>query len=92
VVVELDVRDDSDLGAQHLHGPVGLVALDDEPPLPRTRVAAELWQVAADEPGGVLAELGEDEGDHPGGGRLAVRPGHDDRAAQRDELGQELGP
>ena len=91
VVVELDVRDDADLGTQPLDRSVGLVALDDEPALPRTGVAAELADLAADEPRGIEAELGEDEGDHPGRRRLAMGSGDDDRAAQRDELGEELG-
>ena len=37
VVVELDVRDHGDHGREAEHRPVGLVALDDEPALPRTR-------------------------------------------------------
>ena len=71
-------------------GPVRLVALDDEPPLPRAGVAAELRDLAADEPRRVEAELGEDERDHRRRRRLAVGAGDDDRAAQRDELGEEL--
>ena len=66
-------------------------AFDDEPALPRPGVAAELRDLAADEPGRVEAELGEDEGDHPGRRRLPVRAGDDDRAPQRDELGEEVG-
>ena len=34
----------------------------------------------------------EDEGDHPGRRRLAVRAGDDDRVLQRNELGEKLGP
>ena len=38
VMVELDVRDHRDLGREREDGAVGLVALDDEPALPRARV------------------------------------------------------
>ena len=90
VVVELDVRHHRDLGREREDGAVGLVALDDEPALPRARVAAELRHRRADQPGGVAAGLGESEGDHRRGRPLSVRAADDDRAAQRDELGEEL--
>ena len=92
MVVELDVRHDRDLRAQPLDRPVGLVALGDEPALPRAGVAAELGDLAADEPRRIEPELGEDERDHPGRRRLSVRAGDDDRAPERDELGEEVRP
>src|SRR5579859_8075062 len=49
VVVEVQIEEDGDLGLQGGDGAVGLVALDDQPALPRPRVAAELRDLAADE-------------------------------------------
>ena len=91
MVVELDVRDDRDVGGQLEHGPVRLVALDDEPAGAGAGVAAELRDLAADEERGVVAEGVEAVGDHRRRRRLPVRAGDDDRAPERDELGQELG-
>ena len=54
-MVELDVRDDRDLGRKPEHRAVRLVALDDEPALPRARVAAELRHRRADQPGRVAS-------------------------------------
>ena len=61
-------------------------------PVARARVAAELRDDAADDPGRVAAELAQDERDHRRRRRLAVRAADDDRPAQRDELGEELRP
>src|SRR5256714_142206 len=91
VVVEIDVEEHGDLRAQSCDRPVRLVSLDDEPAGARTRVAAELGHVAADEEGGIEAEPVEAEGDHRARRRLAVRARDDDRAAVRDELGEEVG-
>ena len=90
-MVELDVRDDGDLRPQPLDGAVGLVALDDEPALPRAGVAAELRDLAADEPGRVEAELGSANAIIPVVVVLPCAPGDDDRTTQRDELGEEVG-
>ena len=91
VVVEIDVRDDRDPRVQRGNRPVGLVALDDEPALPRAGVSSELGHLAADQPGGVQSESREAEGDHRARRRLAVCAGDDDGPAERDELREELG-
>ena len=91
MVVELDVREHGDLGTQERDRAVGLVALDDEPALPHAGVAAELRHDAADDPRGIVSELAEDVRDHRGRRRLPVRATDDDRAAKRDQLGEELG-
>ena len=57
VVVEVDVRDDGDLGREAEHRAVGLVTLDDEPALPRARVAAELRNGRTDQPRRVATGL-----------------------------------
>ena len=41
-MIELDVRDDADLGPQSLDRAVGLVPFDDEPALPRAGVPVQL--------------------------------------------------
>ena len=91
VVVELDVRDGGDLGSQERDRAIRLVALDDEPALPHARVPAELRHDPADDPRRIVAELAQDVRDHRGRRRLSVRAADDDRAAQRDELREELG-
>ena len=91
VMVELDVRHGGDLRPQKRDRPVRLVALDDEPALPHARVSAELRDDAADDPRRIVAELAQRVRDHGCGGRLSVRAADDDRAAERDELGEELG-
>src|SRR5262249_34051152 len=53
--------------------------------------AAELRHGRTDEPGRVAPDLVERERDHRRGRPLAVRPGDDDRAAEPDEPGEELG-
>ena len=73
--------------AERRDGAVGLVALDDEPPvstpaLPPSCGTTPMIQVGP-------ARAREDEGDHRRGRRLPVRAADDDRAAQRDELGEE---
>ncbi len=92
MVVELDVRQDRDLGAEELDRAVRLVALDHEPARARPGVPAELGHDAPDDPGRVGAELAEHEGDHRRGRRLAVGAPDDDRPPKRHELGEELGP
>ena len=91
VVVEVDVQEDRDLGPERGDRAVGLVALDDEPARAGARVAAELRDLAADQERGIEAEPVEAERDHRARRRLAVRAGDDDRAAQRDELGEQVG-
>src|SRR5439155_10727726 len=78
VVVEIDVRDDRDPRMEDGDRPVGLVALDDEPALPRARVSAELGYLPADQPGGIESESREAERDDRARGRLALRAGDDD--------------
>src|SRR5207253_2060821 len=90
VMVELDVRHYGDLWAEELERAVGLVSLGDEPALPRAGVPAELGNLAADQEGRIRAEPVEAEGDHSGGGRLAVRAGDYDRLPQPDQLGEQL--
>ena len=89
-MVELDVRHRRDLGAQERDRPIRLVALDDEPALPHAGVSPELGYDAADDPRRIVTELAQDVRDHRGGRRLPVRAADDDRASQRDELGEEL--
>ena len=60
-------------------------------PAPDAGVAAELRHDAADDPRRVAARLLQDERDHRGRRRLAVRAADDDRGLRGDELGQELG-
>ena len=92
VVVELDVRQHGDLRPQQLQRPVRLVALGDEPALPRARIPGELRDLAADQKGRIEPEPVEHERDHRRGRRLAVCAGDDDRGPQFDELGQQLRP
>ncbi len=91
VVVELDVRDDGDLGLEREGRPIGLIPFDDEPSLARACVPAELRYLGSDQVSRLLAELLEAEGDHGRGRRLPVCTGDDDRAPERDELGQKVG-
>ena len=91
VVVEIDVRDHRDLGAKGGDRAVRFVSFDDEPAAARSRVAAELRDLAADQEGRVVAEPVEAERDHGGGRRLPMRAGDHDRALQGDELGEKLG-
>ena len=79
-------------GRSELQRPVRLVALGDEPALPRARVPAELRDLAADQEGRVEPEPVEHERDHRRGRRLAVCARDDDRGPQFDELGQQLRP
>ena len=90
-MVEFDVGHDADLRPQPLDRPVRFVALGDQPPLPRAGVPAELRNLASDQEGGIAAEPRKAVRDHPGRRRLAVRPRDDDRAPERDQLGQKLG-
>ena len=84
VVVELDVRDDRDLGTKREDRPVGLVALDDEPARPRSRrcrrAAGRRRRRSTPDRGRVSRER---EGDHRRRRRLAVRAADDDRRPQR---------
>src|SRR6476646_3470299 len=89
-MVELDVRQDCDLGRQREDGAVRLVTLDHEVSGAEARVRAELRDRRADQPGGVASGLAQCVGDHRGGRPLPVRTGDDDRAPRRDELAQEL--
>ena len=90
MVVELHVRHRGDLRLEKRDRAVRLVSLDDEPSLPHTRVPAELRNDPADDPRGIMAELAQHVGHHRGRGRLAMSATDDDRAAQGDELGEEL--
>ena len=90
MVIEIDVRNDGDPRPQCRHRPIRFVALDDEPAAAGPRIAAELRNVAADQPGWIATGPLEPEGDHRGGRRLAVCAGDDDRITQRHELGEQL--
>src|SRR5439155_23580993 len=92
VVVEVDVRDYGDLRTQALDRAVGFIALDDKPAGTGARVPVEVRNRPANEERWIVAEPVEAEGDHPGGGRLPVRARDDERAAQRDELREQVGP
>ena len=91
VMVELDVRDDCDLGLEQADRAIRLVAFDDEPAGASARIAAELGNDAADDPRGVLSQLAQDIRDHRGGRRLSVSACDDDRAPTRHQVGEELG-
>ncbi len=90
MVIELDVRHGGDLRTQVEDGAIRLVAFDDEPALPHTRVPAELRHDPADDPRRIVAELTEGVRDHGGRRRLPVRAADHDRGAQRDDLGEEV--
>jgi hypothetical protein len=92
MVVEVDIEDDRHTRPERLDRPIGLVTLDHERARAGTSVAAQLGHFTADQERGVASELPEDVRDHRGRRRLAVRTGDDDRVAQRDELGEQLGP
>ena len=91
VMVEVDVRHDGDAGSERGDRAVGFVSLHDQPACTGAGIAAELRNVAADQPGGLAAESLEAEGDHAGGRRLPVGACDDDRVTQGDELRQQLG-
>src|SRR6266508_1938581 len=55
-MVEVDVRDNGNARTQRLDGAIGLVSLDDEPAVADSRVAAQLRDVAADQPRGIASE------------------------------------
>ncbi|SCG07727.1 hypothetical protein GA0115255_123106 [Streptomyces sp. Ncost-T6T-2b] len=79
VVVQLDVEDDRDLGVVLLEAAVALVRLRDEDvPFAVRGVGARALQVAADGVRGGQAQRGEGDGQHGGGGGLAVGAGHRD--------------
>ena len=92
MMVEVDVEEHRDLRPHRGDRTIGLVALDDEPALARARVSTQLWNVPADEERRIEPESVEAERDHRTRRRLAVRAGDDDRAAERDELREQIGP
>ena len=59
-------------------------------PDPARALPPSCRDLAADQERRILAEPVEDESDHPGGRRLAVRTGDDDRVLQRHELGEKV--
>lgn len=92
VVVQLDVEDDRDLGVVLLEAAVALVRLGDEDRALAVRgVGAEVGEVAADGVRGVEVQLGQGDGQHRRGGRLAVRTGHRDGAQPAHERGERVG-
>ncbi len=81
VVVQLDVEDDGDLGGVLVEAAVALVGLGDEDlALAVLGVGAGGVQVAADGVRRLETERAEGDGEHGGGGRLAVGAGDGDRA------------
>ncbi len=76
-------------GARQLPSDSSASATSRSPP-PGPGVAAQLGDVAADEPGRLEADPLGGVGDHGRGRRLAVGPADADRAPLRDQLGQEL--
>ncbi len=96
VMVELDVGDHGDLGAELEEAAVRLVGLGDHPlPRPpagvgRPAVRARARELAPDQEGRVGARRAQRLDHHPGGRRLAVRAGDRDQPPQRAELGEQL--
>ncbi len=92
VVVELDVGDDRELGAQEQQAAVALVGFGDEPlAVADAGVGADVVQVAADDERRPPVAAQHDVGDHRRGGRLAVRAGHGHAPARGHDAGQHLG-
>ncbi len=92
MVVQLHVEDDGDLGRVLVEAAVALVRLRDEDlPGALVRVGAGALQVAADRVRGVQPQVGETDGEHRGGRRLAVRAGHGQRPQPRHQRGQRVG-
>lgn len=92
VVVQLDVEDDRDLGGVLLEAPVALVGLGDEDVAAAVRgIGAGALQVAADGVRGIEGELGEGDGEHRRGGRLAVGAGDRDGAQTVHQRGERVG-
>ncbi len=91
VVVEFDVEDDRDLGGVLVEAAVALVGLGDEDlALAVQGVGTGRVEVAADRVRGPAAQLGERDGEHGGGGRLAVRAGDGDRAQPVHQPGERV--
>src|SRR5581483_9201776 len=59
VMVELDVRDDGDVGPKRERRAIRLVRLDDEHPATRAGVRPELRHGRADQPRGIAAGLAQ---------------------------------
>jgi hypothetical protein len=91
-VVIFDVGDDGDFGVEAEKGAVAFVGFGDEPfAAAEFGVAVEVVDVAADDDGGVEAGFFEHEGDHGGGGGLAVGAGNGDAAPLVHEGGDHFG-
>ena len=92
-MIDVHVRDDSDVGTREQERPVALVGLEDEDVTGSApRAAAALVQVAADQVAGIESTPFEDHRDHRGGGRLAVRAGDGHGAMPGGERRQRLLP
>ena len=90
-VVSLDVGNHHDVGVEIEEGAVGLVGLADEIASPAVAaVGAVLLDDAADEEGGVHAQVVEHAGDHRGRRGLAVRAGNGDRDRIKGEVREHL--
>ena len=91
MVVELHVGQHRDLHREREHRAVGLVGLHHQP---LARAPVRVGQTATDggthQPAGLHAGGAQDVHEHRGGGRLAVRARHRDRAPQRAQLAQQL--
>ena len=92
-VVGLDARDGRGLRRQLQEGAVALVGLDDQPlALPPHGPAADLVDVATDDERRAEPGLAQDEAQHRGGGRLAVRPGDGEGSPEPADGRQDVGP
>ena len=91
VVVEVDVRDDRDLGRELQERAIGLVGLGDHPlPLSPGRVRAGRAQLAAHQVCGVAAALDQHVHRHRRGGGLPVGPRDRDAALQPGRFGEQV--
>ena len=91
-MVGLDARDGCGLRSQLQEGAVALVGLDDQPvPRPPHRPAADLVDIAADDERWPAAGFVDNEPQHRGRGRLAVRAGHGEGSAQPADGRQDVG-
>ena len=91
-VVRVDGRDDGDLREQLVEGAVELVGLGHHHVVvTHEEVRSVVAGDAAEEGGASFTALGEDMGDHRGGGRLAVRAGDGEAALALRDLAEGEG-
>ena len=91
-VVRLDIGDHDHVGIEEEERSVGLVGLADEiTAVAVAAVGAVLLDDAADQEGGVAAQMVEHRGDHGARGRLAVRASDRDRRGAGTQSREHLG-